>query len=533
MKTAKKHIQESERIKALNSTSLLDSQFELEFDSIAYLASQICEAPIALISLVDSERQWFKAKVGLEAKETPRDYAFCAHAILSDDLFIVEDSTRDERFFDNPLVTGEPRVVFYAGAPLKDPGTGLPLGTVCVIDHQARQLSENQKNSLLMLSNQVSHLIDLRKKIIDLEDQKLRLKRSFIAIENMQEGFVLQDKTGAIIDFNPAALKILGLTADQLFGKTSSDPSWQAIKENGDPFPGHEHPAMVALATGQKQSGVKMGVRSSHFQERWISINASPIFIDDHKVPDSVVATFVDNTELQKIQANLMDNARLVSLAEMASGIAHEINNPLAIINGLSANLVKGLSEPEINRESLLKHVGKIKDTVFRASKIIKSLQAFARSGDQEPNTENNLMTILEDTLSLCAEKFKLDSITVNLDVSKDLFVVSNPVRLGQVFLNLLNNSYDVLQDLEQKWISIKAEVTGGVTKVFFQDSGSGIPSQIVSRIFLPFYTTKKVGKGTGLGLPLSKGFIEEMGGQLYYDPSQKHTTFVIELKMK
>lgn len=531
MKIAKKHPLEDRRMQALNSTKLLDSLSEDEYDSITYLASQICQTPIALISLVDSDRQWFKSKVGLDASETSRDFAFCAHAILGDEIFVVEDSTQDERFFDNPLVQGDPKVIFYAGAPLLDPDSKLPLGTVCIIDHKSRKLTEEQRKSLLGLSKQATSLIALRQKIATLEEQKKKLKRSTIAIENMQEGFVLQDRSGAIVESNPAAQKILGLTEDQLNGKSSMDPSWHSIKETGEPFPGNEHPAMIALSSGQIQTGIKMGVRSTHFKERWISINASPIFSDEEKKPESVVVTFVDNTELQQTQAKLMDNARLVSLAEMASGIAHEINNPLAIINGLCSVISKSLSESSIDKSSILNTTGKIKETVFRISRIVKGLQAFSRSGDQEKNQPLNLSEVISDVLSLCSEKFKFNSVVVSTYVPDGIWALGNTGRLGQVILNLLTNSYDAIREKQDKWIQISVENVGGAVKIVLKDSGNGIPTPISKKMFHPFYTTKEVGMGTGLGLSLSKGFIEEMDGRLYYDSTETNTTFVIELK--
>lgn len=165
----KLHIHEEERLRDLESYSILDTLPEEDFDNLTAIAAQICGTPISLISLVDSSRQWFKSHHGLGATETPREFAFCAHAIHDqDNLFMVEDARQDERFHDNPLVTGDPHVIFYAGFPLVT-DEGFPLGTLCVIDHEPKVLNQSQKRSLSALSNQVMNLLKLRKRTAELQ----------------------------------------------------------------------------------------------------------------------------------------------------------------------------------------------------------------------------------------------------------------------------------------------------------------------------------------------------------------------------
>lgn len=154
---------EMARLSALKEYNLLDTLPEKDFDDITMLASHICDTPISTITLIDTNRQFFKSHHGLTNNETPRDYAFCAHAINDPDkIFIVSDSTKDQRFFDNPLVTGEPKVIFYAGIPLVTTD-GFSLGTLCVIDNKPRNLSEAQLNALKALSNQVMRLLELKR----------------------------------------------------------------------------------------------------------------------------------------------------------------------------------------------------------------------------------------------------------------------------------------------------------------------------------------------------------------------------------
>ena len=154
---------EGQRLTALAEYHIMDSAPEEAFDDLATIASHICGCPIATITFVDDKRQWFKARIGIESTETPREHSFCAHAILEPGtLMIVPDATRDPRFSDNPLVTAEPNIRFYAGAPLLTP-KGDPLGTICVIDRAQRQLAPGQRPALLALARQASQLLELRR----------------------------------------------------------------------------------------------------------------------------------------------------------------------------------------------------------------------------------------------------------------------------------------------------------------------------------------------------------------------------------
>src|SRR6201994_3643482 len=153
---------EARRLKVLWQYDVLDTVPEEVFDDLTELAARICEAPIALISLIDEDRQWFKSKVGISINETSRDISFCAHAIKQTDLFIIPDATQDKRFANNPLVTSDPQIRFYAGAPLITPD-GYALGTLCVIDKVPRELSSDQKQALRVLARHVMTQLELRR----------------------------------------------------------------------------------------------------------------------------------------------------------------------------------------------------------------------------------------------------------------------------------------------------------------------------------------------------------------------------------
>lgn len=194
MNTAPVPTNEARRLKVLWQYEVLDTVPEEIFDDLTELAGAICGAPIALISLVDDTRQWFKARVGLSASETSRDTSFCAHAIMQPDLFIVPDATKDERFKSNPLVVTDPKIRFYAGAPLITPD-GHALGTLCVLDKEPRELTPAQAKALRVLARLVVSQLELRRHSKELakarEDTqflKRELEKTRATIDELERG---------------------------------------------------------------------------------------------------------------------------------------------------------------------------------------------------------------------------------------------------------------------------------------------------------------------------------------------------------
>ena len=205
---------EIERLKALKGYSILDTLSEKEYDAITQLASYICDTPIALVSFIDEERQWFKSTVGKDAIETPRNISFCQYTIMGDEVFEVANAAEHELFYDNPLVTGNPDIRFYAGAPLVNKD-GYNMGSLCVIDTEAKNLTEDQKNALKLLATQVVSLLDLRKKHADyIESQKelnnfIELSKDLVCIANVD---------GLFYKVNPAFTTVLGYAKEELEG---------------------------------------------------------------------------------------------------------------------------------------------------------------------------------------------------------------------------------------------------------------------------------------------------------------------------
>ncbi len=212
MTIAKQHDDQQERISTLQSYDILDTPPEEEFEDIVALAAQICDVPVSLISLVDNDRQWFKARVGFEPAETPLDQSVCAHAILQEGFFEIEDMAQDPRTKDNPLHVSGPEVQFYAGANLVSPN-GMPIGTLCVLDHTPRKLSAFQRKALTTLSQQIVTQLELRKRLR--EEAAMRNEIDHRVKNSLQTiASIMRMASRRVSD--PQALDVLGLVERRL-----------------------------------------------------------------------------------------------------------------------------------------------------------------------------------------------------------------------------------------------------------------------------------------------------------------------------
>lgn len=205
---------EQERLALLRSLNILDTSAEERFDRISRVASKIFDVPITLVSLVDENRQWFKSCVGLDASETPRDISFCGHAILGDDIFYIPNALEDERFADNPLVTGPPNIRFYAGVPLKYKEEAM--GTFCLISDEPKTLSDEEQSLLKDMAGCIEAELD--KKELLAASQKYRDTEAKLSklIETIVDGIVVIDAHGIIQSVNPAARILFGYEEEEL-----------------------------------------------------------------------------------------------------------------------------------------------------------------------------------------------------------------------------------------------------------------------------------------------------------------------------
>lgn len=238
--------------------------------------------------------------------------------------------------------------------------------------------------------------------------------------------------------------------------------------------------------------------------------------------------------ELEDQRLKAIAASRLANLGEMSAGIAHEINNPLAIISGYAHRLNRLCEQDKLETQDVLEISEKLLKTTQRISKIIVSLRSFAREGSPDPLEKVSINHLLEDIKPFCRERFNKLNVSLTVQpLDADPFVQARQVELSQVLINLLNNALDATQAEKDPWVKVTVSLSDTETvRVTISNSGSSIPADIAKKIFDPFFTTKEVGKGTGLGLSLSKGIIENHGGKLFLNPDSPYTEFVIELPL-
>ena len=309
-----KHPQEAERLKALQRYKILDTLSEEAYDDITRIASAICGTEIAVISLVDQERQWFKATKGIEAKETPRDIAFCAHAILKNEVMVVPDATVDKRFCDNPLVVGGPKIKFYAGAPIQT-SDGHMLGTLCVIDSNPKILTPHQNEILRALSRQVMNLLELRLNVAALYDFAQELEKAKEASQDLTKAkgeflanmsHEIRTPMNGIIGMTDLLLRT-GLTEEQKEFADNIDTSAKSL--------------LVLLNDILDFSKIEAGKMSLHFEEfelpalladleKLFRIQCEQKGIKlNIKYPANLPSLKTDTSRLRQILVNLVGNA--------------------------------------------------------------------------------------------------------------------------------------------------------------------------------------------------------------------------------
>ncbi|WP_216839390.1 sensor histidine kinase, partial [Caulobacter sp. S45] len=336
---------ETDRLAALASYAVMDTPPEGPFDDIVRIAAQICGTPMALISLVDGERQWFKSALGVEARETPREIAFCAHAIQQKGLFTVADATRDPRFAENPLVTGDPGLRFYAGSPLETP-EGLPLGTLCVLDRTPRELSPAQQSALDALGRQVMAQLELRSSLARQRSSDERHRR--ILESAIDYGIITMDLKGVVTSWNEGARRILGWSEAEMCGRLCDDFFTPEDCDAGVPDREMGH----ALTHG-RASDERWHLRRDDTRF-WASGEMMPLLNEDDQ-PVGFLKILRDRTEFRRAQEALQASEKAAERDRrlLTSELEHRVKNTLAIVQAIVSQTLRNVATPAEARRKI------------------------------------------------------------------------------------------------------------------------------------------------------------------------------------
>jgi signal transduction histidine kinase len=502
---------ESARLETLRDYDILDTPAEPAFDDLTWLATHICGTPIATITLIDAGRQWFKSHIGMKKPETPRNESFCAFAILQpDQIFEVPDAAEDDRFADNPGVTGDPDIRFYAGAPLVVEN-GQALGTLCVIDRVPRQLTDAQRRSLEALAAQAVSQLELRRRLRAVRDQRSRLITSIDAVPS---ALIIRDKSGRVVLQNQAA------------GRFSGAKGWEAVtvlRKDGSVLPREEWPGVRALA-GQRVDAEQLVLRAIDGTTTPVYATSAPI-LDSRDAVAGAVTSFTDITSLAEV-ARLKD--------EFVATVSHELRTPLTAIKG-SLQLLQ--TDPSLDPG----HVELIGVALGNADRLIRMVSDILDAA----KIEAGALKLQRRTLAVAAlaatavENVRpiaaAAGVRLAVDVAPGVRAVHVDVdRMVQAIVNLLSNAVKFAPRASTVTLAARAMEDGGVSMTV-HDEGSGIPPERLHRLFEKFSQLEpgstNQGKGTGLGLAITKSLVEEHGGTVHVDSGRgAGTTFEIRL---
>lgn len=361
-------------------------------------------------------------------------------------------------------------------------------------------------------------LVELIEARIKSQSETERLKN----IIDTVPGFVgLIDKNQVVYMANQTTQKFYPRILGAKLGAIDPDSDWEKF--------------VIDFMRSDKESDISEQHTKFHGETLYALLNVSKT-LDGGAILVSIVTTelVLAREKLKEQEAKAHYSARLASLGEMAAGIAHEINNPLTIIQG-SANIMKRLLDADpLDRETLKLMNSKVYETSDRISKTVKSLKALSRNGENDPKTVVSIPHMLKICTDISDSRFRQSRVDLKMpDSIPEYSVIGREVQLSQVMVNLLGNALDAVKNLDEKWVEIRIEKNADWIDLLIIDSGTGIPKEIQSKIMDPFFTTKDVNEGTGLGLSISKQIIKDHDGELALLPDEPHTTFRVRLPQK
>ncbi len=516
---------------------VLDTPPEPSFDDLTMLAAHICGTPIALVSLVDADRQFFKSHFGLDASETPRKVSFCAHAIHEPELFIVPDALADERFADNPLVTAEPNIRFYAGAPLRTEDD-FALGTLCVIDRVPRTLSPQQQEALRALGRLVVSRLELRR-----TETALRKSDAFqkAILAGADCSIISTTADGIITTFNAAAERMLGYTAGEVIGRKTPVPIHDAdeVKRRAEELsaelgrriePGFE--VFVAKSRGgQPEEREWTYVRKDG--SRFPVLLSVTGLCDGAGQPIGFLGVARDITERKRQEESLRRAKETTDIAnadlaranrlkdEFLANMSHELRTPLNAILGMSEALLEQVSGPLNEKQARSLNV--VHESGAHLLALINDILALSKieAGKLELHFEPvNIESVCQASLRLVKEAALRKRLNLDFTPACGRAVIrADERRLKQILVNLLSNAVKFTHDGGHVSLDVALERERGTVNFTVADSGIGIAPEDLEKLFKPF-TQLDSGlarrhEGTGLGLVLVWKLAELHGGSV------------------
>ncbi|MCC5945059.1 MAG: GAF domain-containing protein [Bernardetiaceae bacterium] len=498
MIAAPKPQDEQARLAALLEYEILDTEAEEEFDNLVKLASQICDAKISLVSLIDAERQWFKARKGLGATETPRELAFCAHAILQDGIFEVENALEDERFHDNPLVTDNPDIRFYAGMPLATP-SGHKIGTLCVIDVVPKKLTEAQRFALKTLGEQVIAQLELKLKLRDLQERMRQVKKAQAQIIQSEKMATLGQLIANIAHEINTPLGAIKASSEN--AKLALDSFTQNLPEFVQNIETEHRPLFEQLITISMQANPPVLSTKEARQLKYELIDK--LANADIQISSSIAELLI-HTGLHKQDVENLHFLKDQKGIEMLKKVAHLIQ--------------------------VFKSNSTIQEATTRAAKVIFAIKTFARQDLMQTATALVVNDNIDNVLTIYQHHFN-QNIQLEKQWGDIPKIEGYPDELVQVWTNIIYNAIQAMQN--QGKLTISTYNHEGKVRVAISDTGTGIPNEIKDKIFEPFFTSKGLGEGSGLGLDICRTIIEKHKGSISFESEEgKGTTFFVDLPL-
>uniref|UniRef100_UPI00404AE1F0 response regulator n=1 Tax=Fulvivirga sp. TaxID=1931237 RepID=UPI00404AE1F0 len=504
---------EIERIKNLRSYEILDTKSDPSFDSITNMAALLCDCPIALISLVDENRQWFKSKIGTDTSETPREISFCSTAIKTPDQpLVIEDAKKDARFKENPLVCAAPNIRFYAGFPIVTK-EGFCLGTLCVIDQKPKKLSAETEKLLQMMAGHVGDLIALHKVKNDLLTFSKLSEQSTNMVAILDSNFQFEY-------VNPQFIKRSGYTAAEIIGKNANDILI------GPKTDSKELTEILEATKKREKIQREICLHEKSGKTFWVKLAISPV-LDDNGNLRKYIGIFVDITEFKTKQEQLIlakEEALEASKTkeQFLSNMSHEIRTPMNGIIGLSSILLRDGELSPRNRE-LITHINYSAESLLT---ILNDILDFSKMNAEKMTFEkinfdlSEIFSHLEGNIGLMAKE-KGISFKTKMDNKLPIYVSGDPTRLNQILRNIVGNAvkFTEIGGIDIEVNLLKYTNKGPVVEVSVSDTGIGIAKHQLNTIFNEFeqasdYTTRKYG-GTGLGMSIAKKLVEKFEGEL------------------